>query len=229
MCPCGIFEVSLHTRLPLRRAVTCASLSGFLSFGTHTKKTVSRTLHASTCVQAISWESAQSQGHLVAVVQQVIRSPVWYAEGLQCQNRNLQFLHCLYPKERNEPYLAGRWPSISNFSQFISLPKSKRTMMSGINQMLTPHIQDWDMQPFLPAQNLFIVLLRLPGSRFKPFWLPCANIWQLEDCAGAMSKDHRVERAEAVHWKSKKQRAETPVPRPHHYSFILANVLQGCS
>lgn len=53
--------------------------------------------------------------------------------------------------------------------------------MSGINQMLTPHIQDWDMYPFSPCPNLVIVLLRLF------FFLCCAPIsdsWRivLEPC-----------------------------------------------
>lgn len=77
-----------------------------------------------------------------------------------------------------ESYLGRRRPSISNFSQFISLPNSERTLMSGIHQTLTPHIQDGDAHLPLPPPssplspprrpsnaNLIFVLLRHSSSR----------------------------------------------------------------
>lgn len=100
------------------------------------------------------------------------------------------FCNASIPRREGEPYLGGRWPSISNFSQFISLPKSNRTMMSGINQTLTPHIQDWDMYPFLSAQICLLSCWGSLAADLSPFFFlfffslqPLASIRQLEDCA----------------------------------------------
>lgn len=133
-----------------------------------------------------------------------MRSPMWYAQGLQCQNRNLQSRFSQHPKERKESYLDRRRPSISNFSQFIRQLKSKRTMMSGINQMLTPHIQDRDSRTFLPAQICLLSCWRSLAADPNPSLVACANIRQLEDCAGAMQGEQNVG----------KQHVKTPVRQP---------------
>lgn len=103
--------------------------------------------------------------------------------------QNSLLLYRLLPKERRESYLRGRWPSISDFSQFISLPESKSTMISGINQTLTPHIQvrhcTFSPPPTLPES------VYCPAEALE---LPCARIRQLEDRAGAMLKEQEVQR-----------------------------------
>lgn len=97
-----------------------------------------------------------------------------------------------HPKEWKESYLDRRRPSISNFFQFISRLKSKRTMMSGINQMLTPHIQDRDSRPFLPAQICLLSRWRSLAADSNPSLVACASIRQLEDCAGATRAEQNV-------------------------------------
>lgn len=98
------------------------------------------------------------------------------------------FCNASIPRREGEPYLGGRWPSISNFSQFISLPKSNRTMMSGINQTLTPHIQDWDMYPFLSAQICLLSCWGSLAADLSPFFFsffflysrsPASDSWRI--------------------------------------------------
>lgn len=50
-------------------------------------------------------------------------------------------------------HLRGKWPSISNFSSVYQPARVESAMMSGINQELTPRIQeDPGTFAFLPAQ-----------------------------------------------------------------------------
>lgn len=91
----------------------------------------------------------------------------------------------MHPKERNEPYLRGRWPSINNVSQCISLPSRNAQWCHAL-------IKCWHLTFRTDTCTLFS--LRKSGN-FPALWLHiktlsllCANIKQLADCAGAVMK-----------------------------------------
>lgn len=53
--------------------------------------------------------------------------------------------------------------------------------MWGINQMLTPHIQDWDMYPFLPVQMWSLSCWGSLAADLNPFWccVPASDSWRI--------------------------------------------------
>lgn len=216
------FEASLHTRLPLRWAVTCVSLSDMLSPGLGKKHSIC--LGNAACVR----------GHFVreCTKSRPSNTPTGNEIPNVIHTRSLMsietssFCNASIPRREGEPYLGGRWPSISNFSQFISLPKSNRTMMSGINQTLTPHIQDWDMYPFLSAQICLLSCWGSLAADLSPFFFLFFFFFtaaRQHQTAGGLC----MESAGTIHWKIQKDdMLRTLVPQPLHYSFILTNVLQ---